>query len=135
MRCAVKPSLRAASCCRVEVVNGAAGLRLRCFFSTLSDVELAVRGGLQAWSIWRALTVGDRELVDLFTFELGQLGAEGLSFLLGIGLDGPVLARLERLDLVLALADQAQRRTLHATRPTARADLFHSSGDRLKPTR
>ena len=36
MREAEKPSLRAASCCSVEVVNGGAGLRLRCLWSTLS---------------------------------------------------------------------------------------------------
>ena len=35
MRCAPKPNLRDASCCNVEVVKGAAGLRLRCFLLTL----------------------------------------------------------------------------------------------------
>ena len=39
VRCAPKPSLRDASCCSVEVVNGAAGWRLRCFFSTLLTVS------------------------------------------------------------------------------------------------
>lgn len=34
VRWAVKPSLRAASCCRVEVVKGGAGDRLAGFFST-----------------------------------------------------------------------------------------------------
>ena len=33
MRRALKPSLRAASCCSVEVVNGGAGLRRRCLRS------------------------------------------------------------------------------------------------------
>jgi hypothetical protein len=45
VRCVVKPSLRAASCCRVEVMNGGAGLRLRCLRSTLLDAQLAVGGG------------------------------------------------------------------------------------------
>ena len=36
----VKLNLRTASCCKVEVVNGAAGLRLRCFFSTRETVVL-----------------------------------------------------------------------------------------------
>ncbi len=31
---ALNPSLRAASCCSVDVVNGGAGERLRSFFST-----------------------------------------------------------------------------------------------------
>ena len=36
VRWVLKPSLRDASCCSVEVVNGAVGLRLRCFLSTLA---------------------------------------------------------------------------------------------------
>jgi hypothetical protein len=40
VRCAPKPSLREASCCRVEVVKGGEGLRLRCFFSTPATVRL-----------------------------------------------------------------------------------------------
>jgi hypothetical protein len=39
VRCAPKPSLRAASCCSVEVVNGGAGLRLRCLRSMAADRE------------------------------------------------------------------------------------------------
>ncbi len=39
-RLVVKPSLRTASCCSVDVVNGAAGLRLFCFFSTRATVVL-----------------------------------------------------------------------------------------------
>ena len=38
----VKPSLRAASCCRVEVVNGGAGVRLMGFFTMVETVNLAV---------------------------------------------------------------------------------------------
>ena len=38
----VKPSLRAASCCRVEVVNGGAGVRLMGFFTMVATVNLAV---------------------------------------------------------------------------------------------
>jgi hypothetical protein len=42
----------------------------------------------------------------------------------GIGLDGPVLAPLEGLDLQLALDDQAQRRALHAPGGEPAADLL-----------
>ncbi len=44
--------------------------------------------------------------------------------LLGLGIDGPVLARLERKNLFLALADHAQRRALHATGGGARQTRF-----------
>ena len=37
----VKPSLRAASCCRVEVVNGGAGVRLMGFLTMVETVNLA----------------------------------------------------------------------------------------------
>jgi hypothetical protein len=50
VRCAVKPNLRAASCCSVEVVKGGAGLRLRCFFSTLAMVSSPLAASLSAAS-------------------------------------------------------------------------------------
>jgi hypothetical protein len=39
VRWVVKRSLRAASCCSVEVMNGGAGLRRRCLRSTFSTVS------------------------------------------------------------------------------------------------
>jgi hypothetical protein len=61
-----------------------------------------------------------RELLDLATFELGEPGRELRRVLLRLRLDCPVLARLEREDLFLALADHAQRRALHAPGGSAR---------------
>ena len=58
---------------------------------------------------------GDVELVQLLAVEQSEAGLEGR--VPGRGerrLDGPVFLRPERLDLVLALADQAQRHRLHA---------------------
>jgi hypothetical protein len=40
VRWAEKPSLRAASCCRVEVVKGGAGKRRPGFFSTAAIVKV-----------------------------------------------------------------------------------------------
>src|SRR5256885_51232 len=40
VRWAPRPSLREASCCRVEVVKGAGGCRRTCFFSTEATVKL-----------------------------------------------------------------------------------------------
>ncbi len=34
VRLALRPNLREASCCKVEVVKGGGGLRRTCFFST-----------------------------------------------------------------------------------------------------
>ena len=58
--------------------------------------------------------VGEAELLDLLAVELDQLERKGLRAVLAFGLERPVFLRLEDRDLVLALADHAQRRALHA---------------------
>ena len=57
---------------------------------------------------------GEAELLDLGATVLEQLQRERLRAVRALALDGPVLLRLEGLDLLLALADHAQRRALHA---------------------
>ena len=49
VRWAPKPSFLEASCCSVDVVNGAVALRLRCFFSTSTTVS--ARPFASAWAI------------------------------------------------------------------------------------
>jgi hypothetical protein len=128
VRWAVKPSLRAASCCSVEVMNGGAGLRLRCLRSTLSTLQLAVGRGWSAPARRRGRgLVGDAELLDLLAAELDQLGDEGLSPFSSVGWHRPRRSStraLEGLDLQLALDDQAQRRALHAPGGEPAADLL-----------
>src|SRR5690606_6302325 len=78
------------------------------------DVQRVLRGGGDARArVLGGLAVGDGELFDLLAVQLDQPRAEGLRGVLTGGLDGPVLARLEGLDLLLALDDHAQRRRLH----------------------
>src|SRR6185295_4192073 len=60
------------------------------------------------------LFVGDGELLDFLAVILDQPRRERLLRLLDVGIDSPVLARLEARDLFFALADHAQRRALHA---------------------
>ena len=64
------------------------------------------------------------ELVELAAVEMGEAGLQGL-FLGGAeeGVDRPVFAALEDLDLGLALADQAQRHRLHAAGRAAARQL------------
>src|SRR3989337_2088053 len=83
VRLAEKPSLRAASCCSVEVGNGGAGLR-----------RGSRRGG----------GGGGPAAGDNVRGILGGLEA---------AVDGPVLLRGEAADLVLAVNDQPQRHRLH----------------------
>ena len=50
----------------------------------------------------------------LLAVDLGERGLEGLAVLGAERLDGPVLLRLERADLALALDDEPERDGLHA---------------------
>ena len=67
---------------------------------------------------------GEAELLDLAAGKLHQLERKGLFAVLTLGVDGPVFLRDERGDLVLAFADHAQRRALHAPRGQAAPHLF-----------
>src|SRR5690606_31870884 len=60
--------------------------------------------------------VRERELLDLRAFEYREPRLERLVGVPHRGFDRPVLLRLERRDLVLALDDQPERRALHAAR-------------------
>ena len=105
----VKPNLRAASCCRVEVVNGGAGVRFKGFFW----MALHGEGGLLA------------KLQELLHLVLGlqALGQRGLHLAhrtvrVGDGEDAVhtiVGLALEGLQLALALNDESNGDTLHAT--------------------
>src|SRR6185437_1311238 len=88
------------------------------------DLELAI-GRLEDGRLGAlgGLLVAEAELLDLGALELPQPRLEGLAVLLGLAEQGPVFLALELLDLVLALADQAQRRRLHAAGGEAAADL------------
>ena len=59
---------------------------------------------------------GDVKLLQFVALGLDQFRGEGGGVFLQLRLDGPVFARLERLDFLLALDNQAQRRALHAPR-------------------
>ena len=72
----------------------------------------------------RAHGVVDGELLDFFALKIGQFGAEFPVPGGEVGLDGPVFARHEFLDLLFALDDQPQRRTLHPAGREAAAHLF-----------
>src|SRR5262245_61519471 len=77
-----------------------------------------VRGGVGGRLISKV------ELVELLAVDVGQARGEMAAVRRGeVGLDRPVFARLERLDLVLALADNAQRHRLYAAGRAAARQL------------
>ena len=116
VRCAPKPSLRAASCCSVEVVNGGAGLRLRCLRSIDGDAELAGRGRFDRARAPRAACVS-LVTVNCSTFSprysISRAGKTCCAFSASASIV-QYSRGLKRRDLFLALADHAQRRALHA---------------------
>ena len=119
VRFGLNDSLRLASCWRVEVVNGGAGDRFWVRTPTLRTTGCASRSAVT----WRSAVVLVGK-VERLAVDAHELGGEGLA---GGGrqdrLDRPVLARRERLDLALALDDEAHRHRLDAARGQAAADL------------
>ena len=78
------------------------------------DLEHAVRRTHQFHPrSFSGSAVAEGELLDLVAVVAQQAGIEGLHRMRALRRDRPVLLRLERLDLFLALDDQAQRRRLH----------------------
>ena len=119
VRFGLNDSLRLASCWRVEVVNGGAGERFWVRTPTLRTTGCASRSAVDVALGGRL--VGD---VERLAVDADQLGRERLA---GGGredrLDRPVLARGERLDLALALDDEADGDRLDAAGRQAAADL------------
>jgi hypothetical protein len=142
VRRALKPSLRAASCCSVEVVNGGAGLRLRCLRSTFATVSVP----WAACSIVRRTSSADcaEVTVNCSTFVPRYSVSRALN----------VCAACASPDFCASASTVQYSRGLNAaisssrsqiirsaglcTRPADAPDrpaFFQSSGDRLKPTR
>ena len=114
VRSAPKPSLREASCCKVLVANGGAGWRCTCFFSTLSTRNC--RASIAATARLASASFASPNLSSLLpssvlrrAWKSAPLGVVNAAWMLQYS------CGLERLDLVLALADQAQRHRLHAS--------------------
>ncbi len=133
VRWAAKPSLRAASCCRVEVVKGGAGERLAGFFSTAVTLKAAAatveRAALARSALGRSNFFSD--LPSSLT-RRARNGSEPAA----------TSASTLQYSWVLKASISCSRSTIRrsatdCTRPAERApgSLRHSTGDRVKPTR
>ena len=127
VRLGLKPSLRLASCCRVEVVNGGAGRRLLWRLEMLRHLRAGVaqRGrmplsGLRIADV-KALFLA---LLERLAIDPDELADERLA---AVGreddLDRPVLTRGEGTDLALAIDDQAHGDRLDTAGRQAGMDL------------
>ena len=149
VRRALKPSLRAASCCSVEVVNGGAGLRRRCLRSmamtrswpgpsagTRARRSVARRRLYGPLDLARLRLVGEAELLHLLAAVFDELEREGSG---AVCEPSPSILQYScgMNARISASRSQIMRSAGLCTRPAESPwrTFFHSSGERLKPTR
>jgi len=142
VRRAVKPSLRAASCCSVEVVNGGDGLRRFGLRSTRATARLPAAAAMSVCSTsraWASLVIVKRPFwVSASTlsprYSISRAGKRLLSFRPRAS---TVQYSWRRKAVISSSRSQISRSATLCTRPADRPGLIlrHSSGDRLKPTR
>ncbi|MNI66501.1 hypothetical protein D3C73_1220690 [compost metagenome] len=132
----VKPSLREASCCSVEVVNGGAGRRLRSLLAT----SVTCRAPCAAcWMRRRAASaVSPSVTVNCSNFCPSSLISLALKCCEGCAHS----AAIDQYSRAMKASISSSRSTIMrsaglCTRPADRPrwTLRHSTGDRLKPTR
>ena len=144
MRRAVKPSLRAASCCSVEVVNGGGGFRRFGPALDALDREPAFRLVLRGSRARRArasasfVTVKRAFCTSASNFSpansVSRAGKRAVSF----EASASTVQYSWRWNFwISASRSQMSRSATLCTRPAESPGLifFHSSGERLKPTR
>ena len=119
----VKCSLRAASCCRRLVMNGATGFR---FFSFRSmDVTTKSFPWMALTTCWACSAF---PIDSLLTVDAVELGFERRRILPGKqGGNRPILFRTKRLPLSLSLAHEPHGHRLHASHAEARGAPFSTS--------
>ena len=129
-----KPSLRLASCCKVEVVNGGGGLRLAGLASMLATVKAAVSSACLNASASAPVPMSRRCTLrpSAPTSRASNSSPRGV-------------ARVAISDQysrgtnfsISSSRSQTSRSATDCTRPAERApgSLRHSTGERVKPTR
>ena len=136
VRLVVKPSLREASCCRVEVVNGGAGRRLRSLLVTSvtcsEPLAAATMRSRAASAVSPSVMVNCSNLPPSSLLSRALKGCEGCAH----------SAAMDQYSRATKASISSSRSTImrsagDCTRPADRPrwTLRHSTGDRLKPTR
>ncbi len=133
VRWAEKPSLRDASCCRVEVVKGGAGVRRAGFFST--EATLKVADSTAARAAWATASAPRSNFVSRLPSCLTRRARKGSE-------PAVTSASMVQYSWVLNRSISSSRSTMmrsatDCTRPAERApgSLRQSTGERVKPTR
>ncbi len=134
VRVAPKPSLREASCWRVEVVKGGEGLRRLCLRSTDDTAKLC--GRMRATAASAASALGRPNLSSFLPSNWVRVAVKGTP----PGVVNPTPIDQYSWGLKISISDSRSQTSRRATDCTRLADfdpgsLRHSTGDRVKPTR
>src|SRR5665213_3676288 len=133
VRCAEKPSLRDASCCKVEVVKGGGGERRAGFFSTAATVKAAALTASRAAKADASLPRSN--------FESRLLSCLTRRATKGSAPDETSASTVQyswvRNASISSSRSTTSRSATDCTRPAERepGSLRHRTGDRVKPTR
>ena len=133
VRWALKPSLRLASCCRVEVVKGGAGARRAGFFSTERTVKAPAATAARAARATASFPRSKRpSRLPSWVTSRARNGSEPAATSAST-----VQYSRARNASISASRSTTSRSATDCTRPAERApgSLRHSTGERVKPTR
>ena len=136
VRRVAKRSLRAASCCKVDVVKGAVGLRLRCFFSSRLTVSIPC-----ASSNRRCFAALARALVfksNCLTRLPSRVCKRPLKACFCLSTNAVIVQYSFGIKASMACSRSTIMRNAGlCTRPADKLGLifFHNNGDKLKPTK
>ena len=136
VRWVLNPSLREASCWSVEVVNGAVGLRLRCFLSIFETRTLPPAAAITASRA--ACAVVSFSKVNCSTLSPRYSASRALNTASPL-VTSPSSVQYSRGTKASTSSSRStiMRSAGLCTRPAESFGMifFHSSGDRLKPNR
>ena len=132
VRCAVKPSLRPPSCCKVDVINGAVGFLFLCFFSTFSTTNAPTAASKSPFLTCEAFLPSVIE--NWLILSSSKRVNFAIKFLVSASI---VQYSLGSNFSISASRSQIKRKEGLCTLPADNPGLifFHNNGERLNPTK
>ncbi len=132
--CEEKPSLRLASCCKVEVIKGGGGFLLVRFFSTAETLKCPARTAAFA-----AMALGSSSRSNWSSFLPAKwVSRAGKGAPLGLTMPASIVQYSRGLKTsISASRSQISRSETDCTRPAERlpGNLRHKTGESVKPTK
>ena len=136
VRCVENRNLRTASCCKVDVVNGGAGERLRCFFSTLLTVNCPCE--LTNKRSRKALACASLAISNCSNLRPSKVCKRALKACLAFSIHAVIVQYSWLTNFsICSSRSTIKRKAGLCTRPADKPCLIlrHNNGDKLKPTK